>query len=219
MHNGTSDKALILVDIQQDFLPPQGALAVPDGEAVVPVAIAMCKVFQHTIATQDWHPPKHQSFASQHPGKKPGDLIDLHGLPQVMWPDHCVQGTLGAQLCRTWPQPANLHVVRKGEDSTIDSYSGFFDNGQRRATELEPLLRKLGVKHVYVMGLATDYCVKFTALDAVRLGFTTTLISDGCRGVNLKPKDSEQAIDEMKQAGVVVTTSAALLAGELRNAS
>lgn len=198
--------ALIVVDLQHDFLPG-GALAVPSGDVVIPVAQKLCERFSHKIATQDWHPARHQSFASQHPGKKPGDLITLHGLPQVMWPDHCVQGSRGAELARTWPQPADLVVVRKGMDPEVDSYSGFFDNGQRHETELAATLRELGITDVYVMGLATDYCVKFTALDSQRLGFRTHLVVDGCRGVNLQPTDSERAVADMSVSGINITHS------------
>ena len=181
--------------------------------AVIAVADKLSRSFEHVFATQDWHPPQHQSFASQHPGKKPGEVIDLHGLTQVLWPDHCVQGTRGAKLVGTFPWPSQTETIRKGQDPMVDSYSGFFDNGQRRATELESRLRAAKATEVFVMGLATDYCVKFTALDALRLGFHTTLVRDGCRGVDLRPGDSDRAIDEMKRAGVVITTSDELLRG------
>jgi len=198
-------RALIFVDIQNDFLPG-GSLAVADGDAVVPVANAVKHGFDLVIATQDWHPADHGSFASNNPGTKPGDVGELAGLPQVFWPDHCVQGSPGAQF----HAELDLHgvtIFRKGTDPTIDSYSGFFDNGHRRATGLGDFLNRQGVIDVFVLGLATDYCVKFTALDAVELGFRTTLIEDGCRGVNLAPDDSAKAVAEMKSAGVHVTTS------------
>lgn len=198
--------ALILVDIQNDFIPG-GSLAVPDGDAVVPVANAVRRAFDLVVATQDWHPPDHGSFASNNPGRRPGDLGELAGLPQVFWPDHCVQGSVGAQFHRE----LDLHgvtIFRKGTDPSIDSYSGFFDNGHRKATGLGDFLKARGVTDVVVLGLATDYCVRFTALDAVQLGFRTTLVEDGCRGVNLAPDDSAKAIEEMRRAGVVVTTSA-----------
>jgi nicotinamidase/pyrazinamidase len=204
-------RALILVDIQNDFIPG-GSLAVPDGDAVVPVAndVKRSGEFDVVVATQDWHPGDHGSFASNNPGTKPGEVGELAGLPQVFWPDHCVQGSQGAQF-----HPAlDLHgaiIFRKGTDPEIDTYSGFFDNGHRKATGLGEYLNRQGVTDVFVMGLATDYCVKYTVLDAVELGFLTTLIEDGCRGVNLAPDDSTKAIEEMKDAGVTVIRSEAIL--------
>jgi nicotinamidase/pyrazinamidase len=199
-------EALLLVDLQNDFMPG-GALAVADGDATVVIANQLMPVFDLIIATQDWHPPDHESFVTQHSEHRAGDVIDLHGLPQVLWPVHCVRGSRGAEF-----HPALLverieHVVRKGTDRTIDSYSGFFDNGHRKATGLEEFLRARGVSVLYVMGLATDYCVKFTALDAVRLGFETRLLIDGCRGVDLRAGDSARAVDEMRQAGIKVEKS------------
>lgn len=204
-------RALILVDIQNDFLPG-GALAVPEGDAVVPVANEVKRGggFDVVVATQDWHPPDHGSFASNNPAAKPGDVGELAGLPQVFWPDHCVQGSQGAQFHRE----LDLHgvtIFRKGTDPSIDSYSGFFDNGHRKATGLGDFLNRQGVIEVFVSGLATDYCVKFTALDAAELGFRTTLIEDGCRGVNLSPEDSAKAIEEMVRAGVTIARSSSLV--------
>ncbi len=198
-------RALILVDIQNDFLPG-GSLAVPEGDAVVPVANAVKAEFDLVVATQDWHPPDHGSFASNHEGTKPGDVGELAGLSQVFWPDHCMQGSVGAQF----PAALDLHgvtIFRKGTDRAIDSYSGFYDNGHRKATGLGEFLNRQGVTDVFVLGLATDYCVKFTALDAADLGFRTSLVEDGCRGVNLSPDDSARAIEEMASAGVMVVTS------------
>jgi nicotinamidase/pyrazinamidase len=195
--------ALILVDIQNDFLPG-GSLAVPRGDEVIPVANRLIKKFDLVIATQDWHPKDHGSFASRHPGSKPGDMSELHGLPQVMWPDHCVQNTHGAEFAATLDLQRIKHVIRKGTDPTIDSYSGFFDNGHRKDTGLADLLRKLGVTRVVIAGLATDYCVKATALDARKLGFETVVVRDGVRGVNLSSSDSDLALAEMTGAGVSV---------------
>lgn len=194
-------KALIVVDIQNDFLPG-GTLAVPRGDEVIAVANDHMHRYEFVVATQDWHPPDHRSFASQHPGRQVGEVIDLDGLPQVLWPDHCVRGTPGADLASGLNQSAIRHVFRKGADPAIDSYSGFFDNGHRRSTGLGEYLRAQGVREVCILGLATDYCVKFTALDARREGFEATLIVDGCRGVELAPGDSARAIDEMRAAGV-----------------
>lgn len=199
-------KALILVDIQNDFLPG-GALAVPDGDQVVPVANHMIDRFDLVVATQDWHPANHGSFASQHDGYATGDMIELHGLPQIMWPDHCVQDTSGAEFADALRIDESVRIFPKGTDTKIDSYSGFFDNGHRNATGLGDALQAAGVKHVFVLGLATDYCVKFTALDARKLGFEVTLVEDGCRGVNLKAGDVDRAIEEMKEAGIRVVSS------------
>ncbi|MCL4120346.1 UNVERIFIED_CONTAM: hypothetical protein GTU68_000456 [Idotea baltica] len=198
--------ALILVDIQNDFLPG-GALAVPEGDEVVSVANTMMDRFSIVVATQDWHPADHGSFASQHHGRSVGELIDLNGLDQVMWPDHCVQGTHGAEFADGLSPIDAGNVFVKGTDRKIDSYSGFFDNGHLKSTGLGDALKADGVTDVFILGLATDYCVKFTALDAVELGFKTTLIQDGCRGVNLQPDDVETSIEQMKAAGVRITVS------------
>ena len=196
-------KALILVDIQNDFVPG-GALPVPDGDAVVAVANKMMEYFDLVVATQDWHPADHKSFASQHKGRKVGDLIELNGLQQVLWPDHCVQDSSGAEFVPGLEVKKIDKIFHKGMDRNVDSYSGFFDNGHRRATGLGTYLKEQGVDEVAVMGLATDYCVKFTALDAVNLGFRTKLIIEGVKGVDIKKGDCEKAIEEMKKAGVVI---------------
>jgi nicotinamidase/pyrazinamidase len=202
-------KALVLVDIQNDFLPT-GALPVPEGDRVVPVANRLQPLFDLVVATQDWHPADHGSFAASHPGKQPGEVIDLEGLQQILWPVHCVQQTQGAEFAPGLAMEKVAHVVHKGTDPGIDSYSGFFDNGHRKATGLDAYLRGQGVADLYVMGLATDYCVKFTALDARQLGYRTYLIEDGCRGVNLTPSDVDRAVEEMRQAGVILVRSDSL---------
>ena len=199
-------KALILVDIQNDFCPG-GALAVPDGDAVVAVANRMQPLFPLVVATQDAHPPAHRSFAANHPGRSTYELIDLEGLPQVLWPVHCVAGSEGGAFHRELDTSAIAAVFPKGTDPHIDSYSGFFDNGHRKATGLGDYLRARDVDEVYVLGLATDYCVKATALDAVKLGFRTTVVEDGCRGVELKPGDVEAAKAELRAAGVSLCQS------------
>lgn len=198
-------KALLLVDLQIDFMPG-GALAVRDGDATVAVANALLPHFAHVACTQDWHPADHGSFASQHPGRKPGELVDLHGLQQVLWPDHCVQGTAGARFHPDLRLPAGVIVHPKGQDRTVDSYSGFFDNGRRNATGLGDALRLRGIRELVVLGLATDYCVQFTALDAVELGFGVTLVTEGCRAVDLTPGDGERAIQRMQAAGARIQT-------------
>jgi nicotinamidase/pyrazinamidase len=202
-------RALIVIDIQNDFLPG-GALAVPDGDAVIAVANALMPRFPLVVATQDWHPPEHASFAVNNPGTRVGQVLEVEGAPQVMWPSHCVQGTRGAELAEALDRAKIAAVVPKGVDPAIDSYSGFFDNQRRRATGLAELLQGRGVDEVVVLGLATDYCVKFTALDALSLGLKTTVVEDGCRGVELTPGDSARALDEIRAAGGAVVTSAEL---------
>jgi nicotinamidase/pyrazinamidase len=199
-------KALILVDIQNDFVPG-GALAVPEGDRIVPIANELQKKFDLVVATQDWHPRNHGSFAANHPGKKPGDVIDLNGLPQVLWPVHCVQQTPGAAFVPGLETGRIARVFQKGTDPAIDSYSGFFDNGHRKSTGLGDWLTSKGVTDIYVCGLATDYCVKFTALDGRQLGLNVYVVEDACRGVNLKPTDSADAIAAMRSAGVKVIRS------------
>lgn len=203
-------KALILVDIQNDFLPG-GALAVPEGDAVIPVANKLQAAFPLVVATQDWHPANHGSFAASHPGKKVFEQIDLNGLPQTLWPVHCVQNTPGATLAASLKQDRIAKVFQKGTDPGIDSYSGFFDNGHRKSTGLGEWLKQKSATEVFVCGLATDYCVKFTALDAVQFGFKTHLVEDASRGVNLRPDDVTNAIAEMERAGVVIVQSADIL--------
>jgi nicotinamidase/pyrazinamidase len=185
-------RALLLIDIQNDFVPG-GALAVPNGQEVVPIANQWIAGFASkgdlVLATQDWHPANHSSFISQNPS---GGI----------WPDHCVQNTVGAEFVPGLDVESIQTVVRKGTDPLIDSYSGFFDNDHKKQTELADVLRGAGVDIVYILGLATDYCVKFTALDARKLGFDTNVIIDGCRGIDLQPGDVERSLAEMRDAGV-----------------
>ncbi len=202
--------ALILVDIQNDFVPG-GALAVEDGDAVVAVANRIAPRFDRVIATRDWHPVDHGSFAANHPGRKPGDVIDLAGLEQVLWPVHCVEGTVGAEFHPDLDRSRIDRVFLKGTDPKIDSYSGFYDNGHRKATGLDEYLKEEGVTDVYIVGLATDYCVKFTTLDALDLGFVTRVVEDGSRGVDLRPGDVDRAFREMKEAGTTIVREAEAL--------
>jgi len=205
-------RTLILVDIQNDFLPG-GALAVPRGNEVVPVANRLQPRFDLVVATQDWHPAGHGSFASAHPGRKPGELAELAGLPQVLWPDHCVQGSPGAAFAPGLEMNRVETIFRKGTDPRIDSYSGFFDNGQRKSTGLGDYLKGRPASAVYILGLATDYCVKYTALDSRRLGFRTFVVEDGTRGVELQQGDVARAVEEMRSAGVEVLRSSEVPAG------
>lgn len=203
-------RALLLVDLQNDFTPG-GALTVPEGDLVIAVANRLMRHYDRVVATQDWHPPDHGSFAQSHEGVDVGQRFELSGLPQVAWPVHCVQETFGAQFVDELATESIHKVIRKGTVPTIDSYSGFFDNGRRKATGLEDWLRENGVTNVDVLGLATDYCVKFTALDAVDVGFETRLIVDGCRGVDLNPGDVDRAIETMKQRSIDIIDSAEVL--------
>jgi nicotinamidase/pyrazinamidase len=199
-------RALICVDIQNDFCPG-GALEVEDGLAAAKVANDLMERFDLVVATQDWHPANHKSFAAMHPWRRPGDVIELNGLEQILWPIHCVQGSFGAEFVRELRTEAFEEVFVKGTDPEIDSYSGFFDNGHRKATGLGDYLKEKGVEELYIVGLALDVCVKFTVLDALELGFKTYLVKDGSRGVNLKPRDSEKAVAEMQEKGAIIVTA------------
>ena len=198
-------KALIIVDIQNDFLPG-GALAVNEGDQIIPLVNSIQNQFDLIVATQDWHPANHGSFAANHQEKSPGEVIDLYGLTQVLWPVHCVQNSPGAEFASDLDMKQVAKIFPKGTDPDIDSYSGFFDNGRKKKTGLGDFLQSEGVTHVYVVGLATDYCVKYTALDAASLGFQTTVIKDACRGVNLQRNDTEDALSEMAAKGIKIIT-------------
>ncbi|MFO7997529.1 MAG: bifunctional nicotinamidase/pyrazinamidase [Bacteroidales bacterium] len=175
--------ALLIADIQYDFLPG-GALGVPEGNDIIPLINKLQLDFPLVVATQDWHPAGHGSFASAHPGKKPFETIQLDGLDQILWPDHCVQGSKGAELAVDLNQNQIEAIFRKGMDQGIDSYSGFFDNGRKKSTGLSDYLKGRGVDQVYVVGLAGDFCVAFTALDAIGEGFRTFLIEDATRPID-----------------------------------
>jgi nicotinamidase/pyrazinamidase len=199
-------RALVLVDLQYDFLPG-GALQVAHGDDTLAVARRMIRRFDIVVATQDWHPRDHGSFAANHPGSEPYQVIDLNGLPQTLWPVHCVQGSRGAELHDSLDRGRITNVFRKGTDPSVDSYSGFHDNGRRKSTGMAEWLHERGVTELYVLGLATDYCVKFTAMDGRTDGFDVWLIEDGCRGVELAPGDGDKAIAAMRAAGVTIVQS------------
>lgn len=202
--------ALVLVDIQNDFMP-FGSLPVPRGDEVVAFANQLAERAGCVVATQDWHPVGHASFASSHPGRKAGDLIDLGGSTQVLWPDHCVQNTPGASFHSGLEVARIRAVVRKGTDPSIDSYSGFFDNERRKATGMADLLSDGGVTRIVLVGLATDYCVRYTALDGRTLGFDVAVVQDGVRSVDRVLGDGERALAEMREAGcAVISTDEAL---------
>lgn len=207
-------KALLLIDIQNDFLPG-GALAVKEGDNIIPIVNQVVKKFDFVIATQDWHPSNHKSFASNHTGRKPGEVINLKGLDQILWPDHCIHGSSGAEFSEHLEINPIKKVFVKGTDLDIDSYSGFFDNGHMKSTGLSKYLKKNKIDEVFIAGLATDYCVKYTALDAMAEGFKTFVVADATMAVNLQPDDYEKAIEEMKDAGVKIISSKDLLAGRI----
>jgi nicotinamidase/pyrazinamidase len=200
-----SKKALIIIDVQNDFCPG-GALAVPDGHLVVPVINELQESgkYEVIVATQDWHPEGHGSFASSHEGKKPGDIVRLGGMPQILWPDHCVQFSPGAEFVSALGTDKIQKIFRKGTDAGIDSYSGLYDNGHKKSTGLGEFLKEEDVTDVDIAGLATDYCVKFTALDTAKEGFKTSVVVGGCRGVNLVPSDVDAALRAMRMAGVTL---------------
>lgn len=201
-------RALLLVDLQNDFCAG-GALAVADGDSTIDVAnllIRAAKILGDTVvASQDWHPANHGSFASQH-GVEPYTQGTLDGLAQTFWPDHCIQDSDGAAFHPLLTQQDIDGVFHKGESINIDSYSAFFDNGHRQKTGLDAWLREHEINELIVLGLATDYCVKFTVLDALALGYTVNVITDGCRGVNIQPQDSTNAFMQMAAEGATLYT-------------
>lgn len=176
-------KALIIVDIQNDFLPG-GALAVQHGDEIIPTINRIQENYDLVVATQDWHPKKHQSFASQHVGNTVFDTIDLNGLSQVLWPDHCIQETAGANFAAALNTAKIEAIFRKGMDLAIDSYSGFFDNGKRKATGMADYLKGRGITDVAIAGLAADYCVYYTANDALSLGFGATILHHATKAID-----------------------------------
>ncbi len=202
-------KALILIDIQNDFLS-SGSLPVPDGDAIIPIVNKLQDYFELVIATLDWHPANHKSFASNHPGKKPLDIIDLHGLKQTLWPDHCIPGTWGADF------PASLNInkataiFRKGTDPELDSYSDFYDNARRKSTGLAGYLREKKVDEVYLTGLAGDICVYATAMDSLDEKFITFIIEDATRPLNWQ--DFKKAMKHFTENGGKIIQSAELIA-------
>jgi len=196
-------KALLIVDVQNDFLPG-GALPATGGDKIIPyINKLVTGNFDIKVATKDWHPAVHGSFASTH-HKKIGEHILLNGIEQILWPDHCVQGTRGAEFASGWDHHQIEKIFYKGTDPSIDSYSTFFDNKHLRSTGLGDYLKEKGITDVYVAGLATDYCVKYSVLDAHHLGFKTHVFVDACRGINVHPGDTEKAIEEMRTVGTEI---------------
>lgn len=205
-------KALIVVDVQNDFCEG-GALEVRDGSKIIPVINKLIKsgYFNRIVVTQDWHPRNHKSFASNHKNKKVYDVIKFGGIKQVLWPDHCIQRTKGARFHQDLRLGGDYKIFKKGKNPNVDSYSGFYDNDHKSSTGLAEYLNKSGITVVSVTGLATDYCVKFTALDSVKDGFNTFVIKDAIKGVNVNNEDSKLALLEMKNNGVKIITSNRIL--------
>ena len=199
---------LLVVDVQNDFCPG-GSLAVTDGDAVVPVVNTLGRRFRHVVLTQDWHPAGHASFASSHPGRKPFETIELAYGPQVLWPDHCVQGSTGAAFHAGLDLTHAEAVIRKGFRGGIDSYSGFIEADRRTRTGLEGYLRERGIVRVVIAGLATDFCVNWTAQDAARAGFETVVVEDACRAIDLDGS-LDKAWADMAAAGIRRVTAATL---------
>ncbi len=202
-------RALIITDVQHDFMPG-GALGIEGANAIVPIINALIPKFDHIFATQDWHPPHHVSFASSH-NKKPGEKIRLGEVEQILWPDHCVQNTRGADFAKGLHREKIEAVFHKGIDPKVDSYSTFFDNARKRSTGLSDRLRKDHLENLYFVGLATDYCVLYSVLDALDLGFKTFVIRDACRAINLHPADEEKALEKMRQKGARIIDSSEIL--------
>ncbi len=193
---------LLVVDVQADFLPG-GALAVPDGDAVIPPINRLAAAFEHVVLTQDWHPPGHLSFASSHPGRSPFETVTLPYGEQVLWPDHCVQGTAGAALSGALDVPRAQLVVRKGWNRMVDSYSAFREADRRTPTGLAGYLRERGFTRVVIVGLATDFCVAWSALDAREAGFDCIVAMEACRGIDTGGS-MERAVRDMRASGVTL---------------
>ncbi|MCW3115833.1 MAG: bifunctional pyrazinamidase/nicotinamidase [Segetibacter sp.] len=198
-------KALLLIDIQNDFIPG-GTLPVPGGNEIIEVVNKLQSHFDLIAATQDWHPADHKSFATNHPGKKAFEEIDLNGLAQVLWPAHCVQGSQGAEFSSALNTNKIEAIFRKGTDREIDSYSGFYDNGHRKSTALAQYLKGKKVNDLYIVGLAADYCVYYTAKDAIKEGFTTYIIEDAVRAINDEGYKRAKA-DLINKGGTIIQSS------------
>lgn len=204
------NKALLLVDLQNDFFPG-GALPVLDAPGIFPLANHLQAYFHWIIASQDWHPRNHKSFATQHKNHRVFDVIDLHGIPQVLWPDHCIQNEPGAAFHPKLNTQSIHKIIYKGTDPEIDSYSTFFDNEHKKNTGLNDYLKEHHITDVYIMGLATDYCVLYSVLDARKLGFNTFVIVDGCFGIEQQPGDCENALKKMQAAGAKLIQSSEIM--------
>ncbi len=202
-------RAFLVIDIQNDFCEG-GSLAVPGASEIIPIVNNLIKKFKASggliVATKDWHPQTHKSFASNSGGAV-GEIGELNGLPQIWWPDHCVQNTAGSDFHPKLQKDYIDVIVYKGTNPEVDSYSSFFDNAKLEKTNLDVILKEKGINTIYIVGLATDYCVKFSALDGIDIGYDVYVVEDGCRGVNLSPDDSRNAIEEMKLKGAKIIKS------------
>ncbi|MEO0293014.1 MAG: bifunctional nicotinamidase/pyrazinamidase [candidate division WOR-3 bacterium] len=203
---GRERKALIIIDIQNDFCPG-GALAVPEGDKIIPKINELSKRFKRVIATQDWHPKNHISFAYNHPGKKEYEVINYKGISQVLWPIHCVSGTKGAEFHPDLITTNFNLIIRKGNNPKIDSYSAFRENDKKTITGLEGYLRAINIEEVYLCGLALDYCVFYSAMDAKELGFTTYVIIDATKGINSPLGNVKKCLNIMKEKGIKIIES------------
>jgi nicotinamidase/pyrazinamidase len=197
-----SSEALVVIDVQNDFCPG-GALAVADGDAILPLVNRLISRFEHVVLTQDWHPAGHSSFASTHAGKAPFETIEMSYGPQTLWPDHCIQGSKGAEFHPALEWTRAELVIRKGFRKAIDSYSAFFENDHGTPTGLAGYLRERGISKITLCGLATDFCVAFSALDAAKAGFATDVVLDACRGIDLGGSMAAMT-NKMKAAGVTL---------------
>jgi nicotinamidase/pyrazinamidase len=198
--------ALLVIDVQNDFCPG-GALAVRDGDAVVEPANRLMRRFERVVATQDWHPAGHVSFASSWPGRSVYDTVEADGISQVLWPDHCVRGSAGARFHPALEVDRASIIIRKGTSPRLDSYSALFENDRRSPTGLEGWLRSMGVERLFLSGLATDFCVYYSAMDALRLGFEVVVVADAVRGVDLPSGSVAQRLEELEKAGARLATS------------
>lgn len=209
LNNDSPDRALLVIDIQNDFTRG-GALEVPHGDEIVPLVNRLATDFRNVVQAQDWHPAGHISFASSHPGKQPFEVIELPYGPQVLWPDHCIQDSHGAQFHPGLDIPHTQLIVRKGGNPAVDSYSAFYEADQQTTTGLAGYLREKGVNTVYLVGLALDFCVAWSALHARREGFVTYVVLDACRAID-SDDSLEQALSAMQDAGVIFIQSRQLL--------
>ena len=200
------ESALIVIDVQNDFCPG-GALEVREGDRVVPVINRVLGFFNHIVATQDWHPRDHLSFASNHEGKKPLEVVNIDGIDQVLWPEHCVEGSRGADFHPKLQISSFSLILRKGRNRRIDSYSAFYENDRVTKTGLEGFLREIDVKTLFFCGLATDYCVYYSVMDALKAGFMCYVIEDAVRGVDFPVGSVDKAINDMKDRGAIFINS------------
>ena len=202
-------KTLLIVDMQKDFMPG-GALGVPDADRIAPLLNRVMPRFPLVLATQDWHPADHASFDTSHPGKHAGDMVTVQGIPQILWPVHCVQDTKGSEFVAGLNQQPIKTVFYKGTDKWIDSYSAFFDNAREKSTGLDDYLKAKNIKELYIAGVATDYCVLYSVIDALDLGYTIFVLVDCCRGINLDPQDVEDSLATMLEKGANIIQSTVL---------